>query len=119
MIKILLVSHFRLAEGLKDTISYFNQEKANNITAISAYVDESDPKEQIADFIARLKDNEVGLIFTDIMGGSTTQFCLPYISKSNIYLFTGMNLGMLLQATFLSGEESPEEIKSLVNVGKE
>lgn len=117
--KIILMSHFKLAEGMKSTLSYFNSSIAENIVAISAYIDEcSNPQKELENALNKAGDNEKVLIFTDILGGSVNQLCTPYLSKPNFYVFTGMNLGMLLQATCLSGEESDEEIKALQDVGK-
>lgn len=118
MVNILIISHFQMAEGIKNTLSYFNGEAAQRIETINAYVDNLDPKPLIEAFIEKSKEN-VTLIFSDILGGSVNQYCMPYLNNDNVYLFTGMNLPMLLQATFLSGEESPETIKGLEKVGKE
>lgn len=117
--KIILMSHFTLAEGLKNTLSYFNPTAAEAITAISAYVNECNPEVELKKALEELKEEEKCLIFTDIMGGSVNQLCVPYLNNPNIYVFAGMNLGMLLQATCFTGQESAEEIKALATVGKE
>lgn len=117
--KIVLMSHFNLAEGLKNTLGYFNPTAADQILAISAYVNDCDPKAEFEKFLATVDENETILVFTDIMGGSVNQLTIPYLSRPNFYVFAGMNLGMLLQATCFMGDETPEQIKELANVGKE
>lgn len=118
--KIILMSHFKLAEGLKNTLSYFNATAAENIVAISAYTDEcTNPQKELEKVMRKIDEDEKILIFTDILGGSVNQLCVPYLSNPNCYIFTGMNLGMFLQATCFSGEESDEEIKALQEIGKE
>ena len=69
--------------------------------------------------LAEVGEDELLLVFTDIMGGSVNQLTIPYLTRPNFYVFAGMNLGMLLQATCLMGDETPEDIKALANVGKE
>lgn len=118
--KIILMSHFKLAEGLKNTLSYFNSSAAEDIVAISAYTEEcADPQKELEKVLSKVENNEKVLIFTDILGGSVNQLCVPYLSNPNIYVFAGMNLSMLLQVTCFSGDESDEEIKALQEVGKE
>ena len=117
--KIVLMSHFNLAEGLKSTLAYFNPYAAEQITAISAYVNDCDPKVEFEKVLAEVGEDEQLLVFTDIMGGSVNQLTIPYLTRPNFYVFAGMNLGMLLQATCLMGDETPEDIKALANVGKE
>ena len=117
--KIVLMSHFNLAEGLKSTLAYFNPYAAEQSTAISVYVNDCDPKVEFEKVLAEVGEDELLLVFTDIMGGSVNQLTIPYLTRPNFYVFAGMNLGMLLQATCLLGDETPEDIKALANVGKE
>ena len=118
--KIILMSHFNLAEGLKSTLSYFNPTAAEEIVAISAYTENfMNPQEELEKVLKSIDEKEKVLIFNDILGGSVNQLCIPYLSRPNIFVFAGMNLGMLLQAICLSGEENDQEIKALAEVGKE
>lgn len=119
MKKILLISHFNLAGGIKDTIRYFSEESANEITAINAYTTDEDPRDQLKLFFDTVGNSERIYIFTDILGGSVNQYCLQYIAENdNVFLFTGMNLPIVLQATAFSGNESIDEIKRLEQTGK-
>ena len=102
--KIVLMSHFNLAEGLKSTLAYFNPYAAEQITAISAYVNDCDPKVEFEKVLAEVAEDEVLLVFTDIMGGSVNQLTIPYLNRPNFYVFAGMNLGMLLQALTKPGD---------------
>ena len=106
--KIVLMSHFNLAEGLKSTLAYFNPVAADEITAISAYVNDCDPKVEFANVMNSVGEDELVLVFTDIMGGSVNQLTIPYLSRPNFYVFAGMNLPILLQATCVMGTETPE-----------
>ena len=117
--KLVLMSHFNLAEGMRNTLSYFNPYAAENMTAICAYINDCDPKVEFEKIVAEAGEDEMIIVFTDIMGGSVNQLTIPYLSRPNTYVFAGMNLGILLQATCLMGDETPEQIKALVETGKE
>lgn len=117
--KIILMSHFNMAKGLKSTLEYFNPIAAEQVIAISAYLEDCDPNVELNKVLSQVEEDELVLVFTDILGGSVNQLTIPYLTRPNFYSFAGMNLGMILQATFLTGNESTEEIKSLVDVGKE
>ena len=53
MRKIVLLSHGGMAKGLLNTLSIFTA-NIDQITAISAYVDDCDPKAELASFWACL-----------------------------------------------------------------
>lgn len=119
MIKILIISHFGLAGGLKNTLSYFSVDDQQKVTAIDAYLNEVDPKEALNAYFNQVKASDKVIIFSDILGGSVNQYCLPYMKDNQVYLFTGFNLPMVLQATFLNEDASEAMIKSLENTGRE
>lgn len=119
MIKILLISHFGLASGLKNTLSYFIVDDQEKVQAIDAYLNGEDPKEALNLYFENIKETDKVIIFSDILGGSVNQYCLPYMKDKQVYLFAGFNLPMVLQSTFLSNLATDEEIKSLETVGRE
>lgn len=116
--QIILISHFDLAQGLKKSLCYFTSE-AENIIAINAYSDIDNPEEELRKVISKIDTDERVLIFSDILGGSVNQYTLPYLSNENFFIFTGMNLPMVLQSLFLNEDATPEEIYALEKVGKE
>ena len=98
MRKIVLLSHGGMAKGLLNTLSIFTA-NIDHITAISAYVDDCDPKAELERF--------------------WNQLALPYLSRPNTYLLTGMNFPMLLQLTCLDENATEAEIKALADAGRE
>ncbi|MFV0480217.1 MAG: PTS sugar transporter subunit IIA [Anaerorhabdus sp.] len=114
--KIILISHFNLATGMKETLKYFN-ESAEDIIAINAYMDDIDPIRELE--LALLSVSGTVLIFTDILGGSVNQYAIKHLGRANTYVFCGMNLGMVLQAMALGDGADKEQIISLENAGKE
>lgn len=96
MKKILLISHGYLAKGMYETLQLFVPQ-IDNVTYITAYVGETDPKIELAAFWDSVQENDCVVIVSDILAGSTNQLVYPYIHRKNTYIFTGMNLPMLLQ----------------------
>ena len=96
MRKIVLLSHGGMAKGLLNTLSIFTA-NIDHITAISAYVDDCDPKAELERFWTSVNDDD----------------------QVVLYLFTGMNFPMLLQLTCLDENATEAEIKALADVGRE
>lgn len=118
MRKFLLISHGGLAKGALNSLRVFVRD-TKNYTEISGYVDDCDPKIELNKFWQQVGEEDQVLIFTDIIGGSVNQLVLPMLERPNTYIFSGMNLPMLLQAACLAENADPEEIKKLEGVGKD
>ena len=118
MRKIVILSHGGMAKGVLNTLSIFTAD-LKAVTAISAYVDDCDPKVELEKFWAGVSDEDQVIFCTDILGGSVNQLVVPYLSRPNTYIFTGFNFPMLLQLTCLDENASEAEIKALAEVGKE
>ena len=94
---ILIASHGRLAEGLKNTLSIFSGD-LSRVKVSCAYVDDSiDYLNTIKEFIANSEDGN-SVIFTDIYGGSVNTQIIEEIVKSqkDIPVVAGMNLPLVL-----------------------
>lgn len=113
----LLISHGNMAVGLKDTLSVFIGD-TSAYTSISAYTNDTDPKKELEQFFGTVSDEDQVFIFSDIMAGSVNQLVMPYIARKNTYLFTGMNLPMLLQAMCISEEITEDEIEKVIENAK-
>lgn len=114
--KILLISHGMMASGTKETLSLFTN--TDSITAISAYTEKCEhPDEALKQFFDEAGSERV-VAFSDILCGSVNQYLFAYKERPNTYIFCGMNLPMLLQATMLNDESTPEEIEAVAEEGK-
>lgn len=117
MRKLLLVSHGDFAKGLRNTLSVFGVD-LSNVTAVSAYTESKDPQSALSSYWQSLADEDQLLIFTDILAGSVNQYVMPEMTRPNTYIFTGMNLPMLLQAVCLPEDAGIDAIRSLADAGK-
>jgi len=114
--KILLVSHGMMASGTKDTLGLFTNTEC--VTAISAYSGTCEhPDKELKHFFDEA-GNERVIAFSDILYGSVNQYLFAYKDRPNTYIFCGMNLPMLLQATALNDDSTPEEIEAVAAEGK-
>lgn len=124
MIDIIVVTHGKFAEGLKDSVSMIIGEHSN-LTTISFNPGES--IESLEDKIKKILDNEKiekALIFVDVFAASPFNASLKaYNSLENskeIGVITGVNLPMVMEA--LLGSESNDLdtlVKSLIEGGRE
>lgn len=93
--KILIATHGKMASGVKNTLSLFVD--VSNIKTINAYIDDGDWAAEIYDFINDVKNDEIGIIFTDILGGSVNQKALLINNKPNVSIITGFNIPLIME----------------------
>ncbi len=119
MSKIIIASHHKLAQGLKDTLEYILPNSLE-IIPVTAYVDDQ-PLDEIVDGIfENIEKDEQVIVFTDIMGGSVNQEFAKRIGRKNYFLITGVNLPLLLNITLLlqNGEVSEDDIRNSIEESK-
>lgn len=112
---VILASHGKLAEGMLDTLSMFNE--LQKVVAICLL-----PQEDIAMFYTRLQekvsqvaDGDGVVIFCDLLFGSPCNVAARFLKNSDdIQIVTGMNLAMVLE--FMNNRDM--EIASLLDTGK-
>lgn len=109
---VILASHHRFAEGLKDTLEFIGG--VENVTAVSAYVDESPLDETVRRLFSEIPPEDEVLILTDIMQGSVNQAFAPYISD-HVFLVAGVNVACCLELTLETDPLTPEIIRATIS----
>ncbi|BDR55461.1 PTS sugar transporter subunit IIA [Xylocopilactobacillus apis] len=97
MKKYLIASHGRFASGLKNSIKVLTGK--TDIIAIDAYLEEEpvDVEQKVKEFIRELGADDVGIIFTDLIGGSVNREVMIQVKdKNNIVLISSVNLPTVL-----------------------
>ena len=95
MKKIIVATHYRLAEGLKSTFDYIAPNTVE-IIAISAYLENVSVESQVQAALDQFELGEQILVFTDLLGGSVNQTFAKFLDSYNIELIAGVNLPVLM-----------------------
>lgn len=109
--KIVLASHSNLAQGMKDTAEFI-MGKQENLSAITAYVDEKvDFSAQLTALISEMAEEPI-IFISDLLGGSVNRVITETIvGKENQFLIAGMNLPLVLEIVSMSFSAEPAKIK--------
>lgn len=109
MFRLVLASHGRLAEGMKNTVQIILGEFVE-LNTICAYVDEnSNLEDQIEQLWNRFDESDEIVIVTDLFGGSVNNEFMNLLNRKKFWLIAGMNLSMIIELAFLSGTDNIEE----------
>ena len=98
MKKILLLTHGDFCKGIKTSLDVIISD-SSMVDTLSVSVSDSpaEIKSRIQGYIDSVDPEIPVFILTDIPAGSTTTNAANYVPyRKNIYLITGLNLGMLL-----------------------
>lgn len=102
--RLLLASHGHMASGMLSSLKILAGD-VENVTAIDAYVDDSDWTVELDEFLAECAPEDEAVIFTDVQGGSVYQkVCLALAERPDVIHVTGMNLPLVIEC-LLSGEK--------------
>ena len=118
--KMILASHGKLAEGMKDTLEMIVG-KNENIYAFAAYSDGSEMKflEDIQALINENQDEQI-VIATDVLGGSVNNEMIQLLNRyPQVYLISGMNLPVIITLATAVCPLTTEMIEEAISMGKE
>lgn len=119
-IKILLVSHGSLAEGIYDSVKFIAGEQ-ENVEVLCAYRNGLDDLDAyVANYLSHFEfSNERLIVVTDLFGGSTTNSFANYLGVYDFQLIAGLNLALVLE--LINWRQSPagREITDLVEESKQ
>lgn len=117
---MILASHGKLAEGMKDTLEMIVG-KNENIYAFAAYSDGSETKflEDIQALINENQDEQI-VIATDVLGGSVNNEMIQLLNRyPQVYLISGMNLPVIITLATAVCPLTTEMIEEAISMGKE
>lgn len=108
MIGILIVTHGRLAEELRDAALTIQPEIAR-IVAVALEWNQTgeDARERIARGLAEADEGDGAVILTDMFGGTPTNLTLSFLAKDRVEIVTGVNLPMVLKSAALQRSGKP------------
>lgn len=121
MSRVIFASHGGLSKGMKDSVSMIVGDLAKNVETYSLL-----PGQNPEDYYNSLKKeietkNEQTIILCDIKGGSVHTALSKLAILDNVFVFSGMNMGLALDIVMKSvaSEISSEEILELIQSSKD
>lgn len=117
--KIIIASHHRFADGLKDTLEYIAPNVAE-VHAISAYLSNVPIQDEITEVLGEIDEDCEVIVFTDLLGGSVNQNFYQFINLPHFHLITGMNLPVVMSVVLSLTDDylSSEAIRVAVDEAK-
>ena len=120
---ILILGHLTLAGDLITTTKFL----IGDLFGIKVRGLSINPKEKggklrkmVTDAIKETDEGKGVLILTDMLGGTPTNICSPYIEKGKVELITGVNLPMVISSiTNNNGKTLSELSESVRDSGKD
>ncbi|GMO66988.1 MAG: PTS galactosamine/N-acetylgalactosamine transporter subunit IIA [Endomicrobiia bacterium] len=130
MVKIIVVAHGELAQGLVNSVEAIVGEQSN-LYVVKREIGDSlvHMREKVNNLLEEVNDDDGSLILTDIVGGTPCNASAPICMSFNIEILSGVNLPMILSAIFSSKKRDitisdlAEKVlfdgqKSMINVKK-
>lgn len=119
--KIIIVSHGKLAKGMKDTVEMIAGQQ-ENLEAYEAYENGTSDDSFINDLknsLASSKNDDV-IIVTDVLGGSVNNEATQLLKDHpNLTILTGMNLPLIITlVTTVNSGISDEKVSEAIDEGK-
>ena len=119
--KIILVSHGKLAKGMKDTVEMIAGQQ-ENLEAYEAYENGTSDDSFINDLknsLASSKNDDV-IVVTDVLGGSVNNEVTQLLKDHpNLTILTGMNLPLIITlVTTVNSGISDEKVSEAIDEGK-
>lgn len=120
MVGIILISHYTLAESLKETVSLIVGEK-KNLSALAL-----NKNDKVEDFSLKLKkeveridDGDGVIIFADMFGGTPSNSSLAaFGSEEKVEIITGFNMPLVIEA-IMHSDKSIKELTDILMKRKE
>ncbi|WP_347995516.1 hypothetical protein [uncultured Eubacterium sp.] len=119
MVRYIFASHYRMADGLKETVEFLTSVKENLYT-ISAYVTEDYNIEgEIKKIFDGFSKEDKVIVMTDVLAGSVNQKFIPYMGE-NVFLITGINAPLAMELVLLPEEcINKEQLSKSIEMAKE
>lgn len=116
---IIVASHSKMADGLKDTIN-FVLGGVDHLISISAYLDNKPITEKIEEVMTPFSSEDEVIILTDMTGGSVNQNFFPYRNRLHTHIISGMNLPLAIALAMQPTDDylTMDEIRNIVESAK-
>ncbi|MEA4945466.1 MAG: hypothetical protein VB080_13650 [Propionicimonas sp.] len=111
MTRILLASHGRLADGMRDSLTMI----IGPVDALESFCAYTTPGEdvpqEVRQYVEGIDPDDELLVVTDLFGGSITNEFQRYLGTPGLHIVAGMNLALVLE--LVTGRDRP--VKDLLS----
>jgi len=98
MIGVVVVTHGQLATELVNAAETIVGDLPRfAAVSIGWHEDTQDAREEIAEAIARVQQDQGVLILTDMLGGTPSNLAMTFLTQDKVEVITGVNLPMLIK----------------------
>lgn len=117
--KFLVATHGKLASGFQNSLMIL-ADRGADLAVVDAYLTNEDYTPIINNFIKSVSNDEQGIIFTDLYGGSVNQTAVTELmrnKKEQIFVISNSNLAIILTLVLTSESEvfTQESINQAIN----
>lgn len=109
MIRFVLASHGRLAEGMRDSIRLLLGESAELYTICAYTQGPDDVMREIEQLFDTFAENDKIIVMTDLMGGSVNSAFACLLPKRKFWLVAGVSLGLVAELLLIKEEDNIEK----------
>lgn len=120
MRKIIIASHERMAEGIKNTLDYITK-GIGNVHTLSAYLSNTPVKEEVKHLLEDVGEEDEVVVFTDMLGGSVNQAFAAYLDRPHFHIIAGINVPVIISVLVQPEDEylTAEQILSAVEEARQ
>lgn len=121
MRKVLVATHGRFAEGIRETMQFIMGDEGT-VDVLNAYTSqEFDMHKEAERLVNNLGAGDELIVAADLFGGSVANAFVQYMPTGKVHVVTGVNLPMLIElAASAGGELSAEDlIETAIQTAKE
>ncbi len=112
---IILASHSKLAEGMRETVRFFKADAQLDV------IEQTQGDTNFEERFCRLIEENQGkniVVFTDLYGGSVNQVAFRTLARHKYWLVTGMNLVVLLEVCFATEDVDQEMLETAIEAAR-
>lgn len=119
MVRYIFASHYRMADGLKETVEFLTSVKENLYTILAYVTEDYNIEEEIKKIFDGFQKDDKVVVMTDVLSGSVNQKFIPYMGE-NVFLITGINVPLAMELV-LRPEEciNKEQLSQSIEMAKE
>lgn len=116
MVKYLLASHGRFAEGTKSFLDIMISQR-DDIYTMTAFLDERSLDDLIEEKFKEIGEFDQLIVFCDLNGGSVAQkmFIYSNTDSRDIKVIAGYNIALVMDIIFKNKELTDEEIRASID----